>query len=235
MLRADGLVAGYLGAPVIRGVSLAIAPGEVFCLLGANGAGKSTIGKSLAGTLPLRDGTVTVDDVDVTSATANQRVRKGVSLVPEGRHLFTALSVRDNIVLGGYTRSRAERLEDLQGVLQLFPQLTRLVTRRVGDLSGGEQQMVAVGRALMARPRYLILDEPSFGLAPLVVEAIFAQTRQLALQGVGILLIEQNVGKALGIGDRAAVVEAGVISMAGSAAELRDDSRVVASYLGGLV
>ena len=232
MLRAEGLAAGYLGAPVIHDIDIEVRPGEVFCLLGANGAGKSTIARSCAGVLRLRAGRVLVDDVDVTSAGPDQRVRQGLSLVPEARHLFGRSTVRDNIVLGGFTRTRAERSASFERVMGLLPQLAQLLKKRARDLSGGEQQMVAIGRALMAEPRYLILDEPSLGLAPIVVDLILAQARSLADQGVGVLLIEQNVGKALTIGHRAAVVETGRIVLAGTSAELMSNPAVVDSYLG---
>ncbi|WP_432828009.1 ABC transporter ATP-binding protein [Dactylosporangium sp. CA-092794] len=234
MLRAESLVAGYLGAPVLHEVSLSVAAGEVFCLLGANGAGKSTIARALAGILAPRSGTVTVNDLDVTGYPPNRRVRAGLSLVPESRHLFGRSTVRDNLLLGGYTRSRTGRAETFDRVLNLFPQLGALLGRRARDLSGGEQQMVAIGRALMADPAFLILDEPSLGLAPIYVDVILEQAAGLAERGVGVLLIEQNVGKALAVGHRGAVVEAGRIVLTGPAAELRTDPTVVDSYLGGV-
>lgn len=234
MLTADRLVLGYAGAPVVRGVSLALAPGQVFALLGANGAGKSTIARALAGVLPVRDGSVTLDGVDVTAAPSNDRVRRGLSLVPEGRHLFGRSTVRDNILLGAYLRSRHERAESFDRVMELFPQLPRLLGKRAKDLSGGEQQMVAVGRALMADPKYLILDEPSLGLAPIYVDLILRQAGSLADDGVGVLLIEQNVAKALDVAHGAAVIENGIVSLDGSADELRSDPRVVDLYLGGV-
>lgn len=234
MLTADNLVLGYAGAPVVNGVSLSVAPGEVFALLGANGAGKSTIARAIAGVLALRSGSVTLDDVDVTSAPSNERVRRGLSLVPESRHLFGRSTVRDNILLGGYIRTRHERSASFDRVMELFPQLTQLLGKRAKDLSGGEQQMVAVGRALMADPKYLILDEPSLGLAPIYVDLILRQVTALAAEGVGVLLIEQNVAKALDVAHRAAVIENGGMSLQGSAQELRNDPRVVDLYLGGV-
>ncbi|MTD52503.1 ABC transporter ATP-binding protein [Amycolatopsis pithecellobii] len=233
MLCGKGLVAGYLGAPVLHEVSIDVRRGEVFCLLGANGAGKSTTAKCLAGALGLRGGRVTIDDVDVTAAGAHERVRRGVSLVPEARHLFGRSTVRDNIMLGGWTKSRSHRPASFERVLEMFPQLKRLLKSRARDLSGGEQQMVAIGRALMADPRYLILDEPSLGLAPIYVDAILRQAAELARQRVGILLIEQNVGKALSIGHRAAVVETGRVVLSGTAEEVAANPLVVDSYLGG--
>lgn len=234
MLRGERLVTGYLGAPVLHEVSLAVRPGEVFCLLGANGAGKSTTAKSLAGALELREGTVFIDDVDVTQATANERVRRGLSLVPEARHLFGRSTVHDNVILGGWTRSRSERPTSFERVMEMFPQLKRLLKKKARDLSGGEQQMVAIGRALMADPKYLILDESSLGLAPIYVDVILQKAAELAAQGVGILLIEQNVGKALSIGRRGAVLETGRIVLEGTATELSSNPAVVDSYLGGV-
>lgn len=234
MLTADGLVLGYSGAPVVRGASLSVAPGQVYALLGANGAGKSTIARALAGVLAVRGGTVTLDGADVTAASSNDRVRRGLSLVPEGRHLFGRSTVRDNILLGAYLRTRHERAESFSRVMELFPQLPRLLGKRAKDLSGGEQQMVAVGRALMADPKYLILDEPSLGLAPIYVDLILRQAGSLAAAGVGVLLIEQNVAKALDIADGAAVIENGTVSLQGSADDLRNDPRVVDLYLGGV-
>ncbi|GAA1003604.1 ABC transporter ATP-binding protein [Acrocarpospora pleiomorpha] len=235
MLCGKGLVAGYLGAPVLHEVSIEVRPGEVFCLLGANGAGKSTTARCLAGVLGLRGGQVMIDDVDVTEASANERVRRGLSLVPEARHLFGRSTVRDNVLLGGWTRSRSERSASYGRVMETFPQLGRLLRRKARDLSGGEQQMVAIARALMADPRYLILDEPSLGLAPIYVDIILQKAAELATLGVGVLLIEQNVGKALSVGHRGAVLETGRVVLSGSADELASDPAVVDSYLGGVV
>jgi branched-chain amino acid transport system ATP-binding protein len=232
MLRADQLVAGYDGAPVIHDIRLDIAPGEIVCLLGANGAGKTTLAKTLAGLLHARAGQVTIGDLDLTFAPPDRRVRHGLSLVPEGRHLFGRATVRDNIVLGGYTRTRSQRNVLFDSVMGLFPQLPPLLLKRARDLSGGEQQMVALARALMAEPRYLILDEPSLGLSPLYVDAVLSQAQALAGRGVGVLLIEQNVSKALAIAHRAAVVETGRLVLTGTAADLMTDSAIVDSYLG---
>lgn len=232
MLRVDGLVAGYLGAPVLHEVCFDLSPGEVFCLLGANGAGKSTIAKTTAGLIRARSGSVAMDDREVTTLRPHDRVRAGLSLVPESRDLFTQLTVLDNLILGAYTRPGKERRSRADRALEVFPQLRKLLKNKAGNLSGGEQQMLAIGRALMADPRYLILDEPSLGLAPLVVDLILKQVRTLASMDVGVLLIEQNVKKALAVSDRAAVVESGRVTLTGSAHEVANDPRVVSSYLG---
>jgi branched-chain amino acid transport system ATP-binding protein len=235
MLRGEVLVAGYLGAPVLHEVSLEVRPGQVFCLLGANGAGKSTIAKCLAGALSLAGGRVTIDEIDVTGASPNERVRQGLSLVPEARHLFGRSTVRDNVLLGGWTKPRSTRSASFDRAMDTFPQLTGLLKRKARDLSGGEQQMVAIARALMADPKYLILDEPSLGLAPIYVDVILQKAAELATQDVGVLLIEQNVGKALSIGHVGAVVETGRIVLSGRADEIASNSAVVDSYLGGVV
>jgi len=232
MLTVSDLSAGYLGAAVVSDINLSVASGEVFCLLGANGAGKSTIAKAMVGLLAARTGRIVIDGVDVTRQRAYDRLASGLAIVPESRHLFPGMTVADNLLLGGYTRGKADREREKAGVLELFPQLARLLGRRAGDLSGGEQQMLAIGRALMASPRYLILDEPSLGLAPIIVELILNRVRRLAASGLGVLLIEQNVDKALRVSDRAAVLENGRFSMSGPAAEIRDDPRVITSYLG---
>jgi ABC-type branched-subunit amino acid transport system ATPase component len=232
MLDVVDLFVGYGGAPVVRNVSFTLRPGEILCLLGVNGGGKSTVAKALSGLIPISSGSITLDGGDVSSMPAYERLVRGLSLVPETRNLFTELSVRDNLILGGYTRKKAHRAAALDGVLRLFPQLPALLRQRAGDLSGGEQQMLAIGRALMAGPRYVIFDEPSLGLAPIFVETILNKARSLADQGVGVLLIEQNVDRALRVSDRAALLENGRVSLHGSAEMMRNDPRIVSSYLG---
>jgi branched-chain amino acid transport system ATP-binding protein len=233
-LELRGAHAGYLGAPVLKDVALTVTPGSVTCLLGANGAGKTTLARVLAGLLSPTTGTLTLDGRDIIKLPAHHRVRAGISLVPEGRLLFNELSVRDNLLLGGCTRSAAERELGLVRAEALFPKLGALMDQPAGTLSGGEQQMVAVGRALVAEPRFLLLDEPSLGLAPILVRNILAAARTLADQGVGVLLIEQNVTASLEIADRAVVLEQGQTLLAGPADDVRADPRVVASYLGGV-
>lgn len=234
-LKLRGIHAGYDGAHVVKDVALTVTPGSVTCLLGANGAGKSTLARVLAGLLAPTAGVVTLDGRDITTVSAHARVRAGVSLVPEGRLLFGDLSVRDNLLLGGYTRSAAERVKELSRVQATFPKLTQLMDQPAGTLSGGEQQMLAVGRALMASPRFLLLDEPSLGLAPILVRGILTAARRLADQGVGVLLIEQNVTASLDVADTAVVLEHGRTLLTGRADEIRHDPRVVTAYLGGVV
>jgi len=233
-LELRGTFAGYVGTPVLKDVTLSVSPGSVTCLLGPNGAGKTTVARVLAGLLTPSAGTVTLDGRDIMDLPAHHRVRAGISLVPEGRLLFNELSVRDNLQLGGCTRTSAERDLGMARAEALFPKLRVLMDQVTGTLSGGEQQMVAVGRALVAEPRVLLLDEPSLGLAPIVVRDILAAARRLADDGVGVLLIEQNVTASLEIADRAVVLEQGRVLLSGSADEVQSDPRVVASYLGGV-
>jgi branched-chain amino acid transport system ATP-binding protein len=233
-LELRGTFAGYVGTPVLKDVTLSVSPGSVTCLLGPNGAGKTTVARVLAGLLTPSAGTVTLDGRDIMDLPAHHRVRAGISLVPEGRLLFNELSVRDNLQLGGCTRTSAERDLGMARAEALFPKLRVLMDQVTGTLSGGEQQMVAVGRALVAEPRFLLLDEPSLGLAPIVVRDILAAARRLADDGVGVLLIEQNVTASLEIADRAVVLEQGRVLLSGSADEVQSDPRVVASYLGGV-
>ncbi|TYB41060.1 ABC transporter ATP-binding protein [Actinomadura chibensis] len=234
-LELRGVHAGYDGATVLHGIDLTVTAGRVTCLLGANGAGKSTAARVAAGLLAPARGTVRLDGEDITRLPAHRRVPLGVVMVPEGRHLFTELPVRDNLTLGGYRRTAAERRADLDRVLDLFPQLAALLRRPAGDLSGGEQQMLALGRALMARPRLLVLDEPTLALSPLLARTILDRTRDLADGGVGVLLVEQSVTGSLQVADTAIVLENGRTALSGPVAAVRDDPRVVASYLGGVV
>ena len=231
----EGVVAGYGGVAVVHGVDGVLGKGQVLCLLGANGAGKSTLAKAIAGTIPLRQGTLSLDGVDVSGLSAHRRVRLGIALVPEGRLLFSDLSVRQNLLLGGYTQTKRVRHEQFARVLQLFPALERLLEAQAGTLSGGEQQMLAVGRGLMSRPRYLILDESTLGLAPMMVSVIFTVIEELARSGgIGVLLIEQNATRSLGVSDWVEVLEDGRVVLRGTPEELRL-SQIAGSYLGGEV
>jgi branched-chain amino acid transport system ATP-binding protein len=221
---------------VLRGLSLAVAPGEVVALLGANGAGKSTTLKAICGLLPtehgrISRGQVTFDGVEITRLGAAQRVKRGVSLVMEGRRVFEHLTVHDNLVAGGYTRRIGPA--DFDRVYGLLPRLAELQARVAGYLSGGEQQMLAIGRAVMARPRLLLLDEPSLGLAPRLADEVFAIIHRLNRElGMTALLVEQNARRALAIAHRGYVLESGRIVLAGTAAELADNPDVKEFYLG---
>jgi branched-chain amino acid transport system ATP-binding protein len=234
LLQVDGLHAGYGRAEVLSGVSIAAARGSVVAVVGPNGAGKSTLLNALMGVLPAR-GEVRFDGEPVQRLTLEQRVQRGMALVPETRALFATMPVIDNLVLGGYRLRRAPRAEQaarLDEIFTLFPRLHERQAQAAGTLSGGERQMLAIGRALMGAPRLLMLDEPSLGLAPLVVKEIFRIIERLRETGATILLIEQNARAAMAVADRAYVLETGAIALSGPAAELAADPRVIETYLG---
>lgn len=234
LLQVRGLHAGYGRAEVLSGLSLDLAQGQVVTVIGPNGAGKSTTLNALMGVLPSR-GQVSFDGEDLTGCGLEERVMRGLALVPEKRELFTTMSVADNLLLGGFRPMRlGERdwREELERVYQLFPRLKERREQMAGTLSGGERQMLAVGRALMSRPKLLMLDEPSLGLAPLIVKEIFRIVSQLRDAGVSILLIEQNARAALEVADYGYVLETGEIALQGPASELARDPRVVETYLG---
>lgn len=232
MLEISDLEAAYGDALVLAGVSLTVAESEIVALLGPNGAGKTTLVKSVSGILPVQAGRVLVDGADLTQLRRHRIGSAGVAVVPEGRRLFTRLTVRENLEIGAYaSHARAHMKEGLERVYELFPVLRERETQRAGTLSGGEQQMVAVGRGLMARPRFLLMDEPSLGLSPLLVETMFGFIEQIAQLGVGVLLVEQNVAKTLEIAGRGYVLEQGAITEQGSRAELLASPRVREAYL----
>ncbi|SEL50600.1 amino acid/amide ABC transporter ATP-binding protein 2, HAAT family [Roseateles sp. YR242] len=234
LLQVVGLQAGYGRAEVLTGLNLRLRQGEVVTVIGPNGAGKSTTLNALMGVLPSR-GEIRFDGEDLQGLDLEQRVMKGLALVPEKRELFTTMSVEDNLVLGGFRPMRLGQRdwrEELPRVYELFPRLRERRSQLAGTLSGGERQMLAVGRALMARPKLLMLDEPSLGLAPLIVKDIFRIVARLRETGVSILLIEQNARAALEVADYAYVLETGEIALEGAAAELARDARVVDTYLG---
>ena len=219
----------------VRDVDLRVAPGEVVALIGANGAGKSTTLRTIAGLLRPAGGSIRFDDAEVAGARPHRLVRQGLVLVPEGRGILTRLSVLDNLLLGATTRrDRREVAADLERAYARFPTLGERQDQSAGTLSGGEQQMLAIARALMARPRLLMLDEPSLGLAPLVVREIFAAIADLKASGVTILLVEQNARAALEIADRGYVLETGRVAITGPASELLTSDQVVRAYLGEL-
>ncbi len=230
MLEIAALAAGYDGHAVISDISLTVAPGEIVALIGANGAGKSTLARTLSGLLPARAGQIRLQGQDITQASPAARVRAGLIHVPEGRQVFAGLTVADNIELGGYlTRPDAARA---RAALALFPALSGRMAAPAGHLSGGQQQMLAIARGLMASPRLLILDEPSLGLAPNLVAEIFRAVAALRAQGIAILLSEQNARMSLRVADRGVVIENGRIVMTGPAAALLHAPEVAARYLG---
>lgn len=234
LLSVRGLHAGYGRAEVLTGLDLRLRQGEVVTVIGPNGAGKSTTLNALMGVLPSR-GDVRFDGEDLGPLGLEERVLKGLALVPEKRELFTTMTVEDNLVLGGFRPMRLgmrDWRDELDRVYALFPRMRERRAQLAGTLSGGERQMLAVGRALMARPKLLMLDEPSLGLAPLIVKEVFRIVAQLRDAGVSILLIEQNARAALEVADYAYVLETGEIALSGPAAELARDSRVVDTYLG---
>ena len=234
MLRVDNLHATYGDIGVLRGISLEICPGEIVCLLGANGAGKSTLLKVISGILHPSQGDVLFEDQEITRYSPHKIVRMGLSHVPEGRQIFSRLTVLQNLLLGGYPRKskKAETQELSEFIFNLFPILRERLKQKAGTLSGGEQQMLAISRSLMSRPRLLLLDEPSLGLAPLIVEEIFRVIKDLRSRGISILLVEQNVIGALNIADRGYIMEIGKMAAHGKAAEMRGDDEVRRRYLG---
>jgi branched-chain amino acid transport system ATP-binding protein len=234
LLEVAGLHAGYGRAEVLTGVSLEARAGSVVAVVGPNGAGKSTLLNALMGVLTAR-GEIRFDGEPVQRLSLEQRVQRGIALVPETRALFATLPVADNLLLGGYRRrheARAEQAARLDEIYRLFPRLHERRAQAAGTLSGGERQMLAIGRALMGRPRLLMLDEPSLGLAPLVVREIFRIIERLRESGTTLLLIEQNARAAMAVADHAYVLETGAVALSGPAAALAADPRVIDTYLG---
>jgi branched-chain amino acid transport system ATP-binding protein len=232
LLNVQGLKSGYGVVEVLRGVDLQVMPGELVALLGSNGAGKTTLNLTLSGLVAARAGQVGFDDQDITGLHSRQVVKHGLIQVPEGRKVFPNLSVHENLELGAFTRGRERKLQNLDKVYETFPRLKERVAQLAGTLSGGEQQMLAIGRGLMAEPRLLILDEPSLGLSPLLVEELFGLISQLRSSGLAILLVEQNVGQSLDIADRAYVMENGQIRFTGTPAQLLASDALRQAYLG---
>jgi branched-chain amino acid transport system ATP-binding protein len=233
LLRLEGVDAFYGDLQALYDVSLEVEQGRVFALVGANAAGKSTTLRVISGLVSPRRGRVVLDGQDLTRVPAHQRVDLGIVQVPEGRRLFPFMSVTENLLLGAHTpRARAERDAALRYVYTLFPVLQERGTQLAGSLSGGEQQMCAIGRALMARPRVLMLDEPTLGLAPVLVKRIFDTVRTINADGMTVMLVEQNVRQALTLAHRAAVLESGHLVLHGQGAELLGDDRLKRAYLG---
>jgi branched-chain amino acid transport system ATP-binding protein len=232
VLEVRSLRAGYGAIEVLRGVDLDVGAGEIVALLGSNGAGKSTLNNNVSGLYRPFGGTIAFDGQAIAGAPSMRIVDAGLVQVPEGRRVFPNLSVRVNLELGSYRRGRAARAKNLERVLAVFPRLNERMTQLAGTLSGGEQQMLAIGRGLMSEPRLLILDEPSLGLSPLLVEEMFTLIGRLNRDGLAILLVEQNVVQSLAIAHRAYVLENGRIALSGAAAELAEHPELRKSYLG---
>jgi branched-chain amino acid transport system ATP-binding protein len=223
----------YYGAiQALKGVSLTVEHGEVVTLIGSNGAGKSTTLRSISGLTPPRSGKITFDGADITFVPAHEVVGRGIALAPEGRHCFPRMTVRENLDLGAHRRRGPEIAEDLERVYELFPRLKERDRQKAGTMSGGEQQMLAIGRALMARPKLLMLDEPSMGIAPILVQRIYETIGEINRSGVAILLVEQNANYALEASRRGYVLETGRVVLANASAELRDNPEVQRAYLG---
>ena len=216
----------------LQGVDLEVGRGEVVTLIGANGAGKTTTLKTISGLLHPREGSVTFDGDDISNTPAHTLVKRGIGHAPEGRRIFSRLTVAENLQMGGFTRTSAERREDVERVVTLFPRLKERLDQKGGTLSGGEPQMLAIGRALMSRPRLLLLDEPSLGLAPILVQQIFDIIREINSQGTTILLVEQNALQALGVAHRGYVLQTGKVTLADTAQGLAQNEDVRRVYLG---
>ena len=231
ILEIKGLVVSYGGIEAVKGIDLTVEQGKIVTLIGSNGAGKSTTLKTIAGLVKPKSGSITFQGEPLLGKSTDQIVSRGVTLVPEGRRVFPNLTVEENLRIGAYLRKESIR-DDLDRVYALFPRLKEREWQMAGTLSGGEQQMLAVGRALMAKPQLVMMDEPSLGLAPIVVRGIFDIIREINAQGITVLLIEQNANMALKIADLAYVLETGTITMSGTGAELLADEKVKEAYLG---
>ena len=233
LLELKDLQVAYGGIQAVKGIDLSVDQGELVCLIGANGAGKTTTLKGITGLQPIKSGKIRYAGEDITGKPAFQLVRKGLSMVPEGRGVFGALTIEENLAMGAYARDdRAAIKDDVERVFGLFPRLKERRRQTAGTLSGGEQQMLAMGRALMSRPKLLLLDEPSMGLAPLMVQKVFETVMAVSKEGVTILLIEQNAKLALEVSSRGYVMESGEITLRGKAKQLLSDPKVRAAYLG---
>ena len=233
MLELNDVHTYYDNIHALKGVSLYVDEGEIVTLIGGNGAGKTTTLNTISGLLKPRQGTISLEGKRIDTVLPHKIVEMGVSQAPEGRRIFARLTVRENLEMGAFTRTDAEDIqEDMDRVFRLFPVLKERVKQPGGTLSGGEQQMLAIGRALMAHPKVMLMDEPSMGLAPMLVEAIFQTIRDLNDQGTTILLVEQNALAALSVADRGYVMETGILTLTGTGQELLNDPRVKAAYLG---
>ena len=232
MLKVRNLVAGYGGVPILRGVSLDVNAGEIVAVLGANGVGKTTLNRAISGLIASSARTIIFDGQPIGGLSAPDIVAAGLIQVPEGRKIFPNMSVRENLELGSYRRARKNRAVNLERIFGIFPRLRERASQLAGTLSGGEQQMLAIGRGLMAEPRLLIMDEPSLGLSPLLVEEMFQLIARIAADGLAVMLVEQNVVQSLELAARAYVLENGAVVMAGDAQTLRRDPQLMKTYLG---
>ena len=232
LLQVEDLAAGYGATEILRGLSMSVAAGEIVAVLGSNGVGKTTLNMVLSGIVRARRGRVSFLGEDITAASPAEIVARGLVHVPEGRKIFPNMTVRENLELGSYRRGRAARSANLERVFAIFPRLMDRTGQLAGTLSGGEQQMLAIGRGLMAEPKLLILDEPSLGLSPLLVEEMFALVRRIHAEGLAVLLVEQNVVQSLEVAARAFILENGTFALQGNAAELAASDDLRRAYLG---
>lgn len=233
LLKITGLKVAYGGIKAVKGVDLHVNEGELVTLIGSNGAGKTTTMKAITGTLPMVEGDIEYLGKSIKGKGAWDLVKDGLAMVPEGRGVFTRMTITENLQMGAYIRDdKAGIAEDIEKMFTIFPRLRERKDQLAGTMSGGEQQMLAMGRALMSRPKVLLLDEPSMGLSPIMVDKIFEVVRDVSGRGVTVLLVEQNASRALGIADRGYVMESGMVTMNGDAKELLVDPRVRAAYLG---
>lgn len=234
LLEVKNLEVYYGVIQAIKGISFEVNEGEIVTLIGSNGAGKTTTMQSVMGLIPAKHGEIIYDGVPINKVPSHKIVQMGMTQVPEGRRVFQELTVYDNLLMGAYTKKDNKKIkEDIESVYDRFPRLKERKNQIAGTLSGGEQQMLAMGRALMSHPRLLMLDEPSMGLSPLLVDQVFSIIKDIHKEGTTILLVEQNAGKALAIADRAYVLETGNITMTGEAGTLLNDDRIKKAYLGG--
>ena len=233
LLKVSGLKVGYGGIQAVKGVDFEVREGELVSLIGSNGAGKTTTMKAITGTLPFSEGDIEYLGKSIRGKGAWDLVKQGLAMVPEGRGVFARMTITENLQMGAYIRNdKAEIALDNEKMFTIFPRLRERKDQLAGTMSGGEQQMLAMGRALMSRPKVLLLDEPSMGLSPIMVDKIFEVVKDVYAQGVTILLVEQNASRALGIADRGYVMESGVVTMSGDAKQMLSDPKVRAAYLG---
>ncbi len=233
LLKVKGLKVAYGGIQAVKGVDFEVREGELVTLIGSNGAGKTTTMKAITGTLPLAGGDIEYLGESIKGKGAWDLVKQGLAMVPEGRGVFTRMTIVENLQMGAHIRNdKAGIAQDIEKIFTIFPRLKERATQLAGTMSGGEQQMLAMGRALMSRPKVLLLDEPSMGLSPIMVDKIFEVVKDVYAQGVTVLLVEQNASRALQIADRGYVMESGLVTMSGEARQMLDDPKVRAAYLG---